>query len=327
MISKRWLQIASVAGVLALGLAACGDDGDDNGNADNPSENGSEELSGNVEIDGSSTVAPLSEAAAELFMAENPGVQVAVGTSGTGGGFELFCNGETDGSDASREIDAEEAAACEANGIAYEAVQVANDAMTVMVHPDNPVDCLTVEQLNAIWGPDSTLSNWNEIPDLEVDFDAPLDLYGPGADSGTFDYFTTNINGEAGLQRTEYNNIGEDDNQGVQGVQGSEGGMFYVGYSFYLENQDTVKALEIDGGQGCAPPSAETIENYVPLARPLFVYFSDVALERPEVQAFAEFYVGDPARNAQIAEQGGFIGMTEEQAADSAAKVESLISG
>lgn len=325
MISKKWLRVASVAGVLALGLAACGDDGGD-GNGDNPGANGGGgELSGNIVIDGSSTVAPLSEAAAELFMQEHSGVQVSVGTSGTGGGFELFCNGETDGSDASREIDEEEAAMCDQNGIAYEGVQVANDAMTVMVHPDNPVDCLTVDQLAAIWGPDSTISNWNGIPDLEVDFDQSLDLFGPGTDSGTFDYFTEAINGEVGAQRQDYENIGEDDNLGLAGVQGSPGAMFYVGYSYYVENQDTVKALQIDGGNGCLAPGPETAGDYVPLTRPLYVYFSDLALERSEVQEFADFYVNQA--NAEIAEAGNYIPMTAEQAAASSEQVESLIGG
>lgn len=289
------------------------------------SDGGSDEVSGNIEIDGSSTVAPLSEAAAELFMSEYPGVQVSVGTSGTGGGFELFCNGETDGSDASREISEEEIARCEENGISFEGIQVANDAMAVVVHPDNPVQCLTTEQLAEIWGPDSTLSNWNEIEGLEEDFDEPLDLYGPGTDSGTFDYFTEAINGEVGAQRTDYNNIGEDDNSGILGVEGSPGGMFYVGYSYYVENQDRVRALEIDGGNGCVAPSPETAGDYVPLTRPLFVYMSDVALERTEVQEFADFYVNQ--RNAEIAEAAGFIGMTEEQAAASSEQVDSLIGG
>src|SRR5690606_20094017 len=137
---------------------------------------------------------------------------VNVGTSGTGGGFEKFCNGETDISDASRPIKDEEAAACEANGITFEQITVGNDALTIMVHPDNPVDCLTVDQLKAIWEPGSTLSNWNQIPNLGVDFDQPLDLYGPGTDSGTFDYFTDAINGEEGAQREDYHNLGENDN-------------------------------------------------------------------------------------------------------------------
>ncbi|AYY11861.1 PstS family phosphate ABC transporter substrate-binding protein [Actinobacteria bacterium YIM 96077] len=338
--ARRRLAPFAVASAAALLLVACGsDDNDDNGDdtstssddsnsddsgdgAENASDEG-EELSGNIEIDGSSTVAPLSEAAAELFMQQHPDVQVSVGTSGTGGGFELFCNGETDGSDASREISEEEIAQCEENGISFEGIQVANDAMAVVVHPDNPVQCLTTDQLNQIWGPDSTLSNWNEIDGLEEDFDESLDLYGPGTDSGTFDYFTEAINGEAGAQRTDYNNIGEDDNSGILGVEGSVGGMFYVGYSYYVENQDRVRALEIDGGEGCTAPSPETVESYVPLTRPLFVYMSDVALERPEVQAFADFYVNQ--ENETIAEQAGFIGMTEEQAAAASEKVDSLI--
>ncbi len=202
---------------------------------------------------------------------------------------------------------------------------MANDAMTVLVNQDNPVDCLTVDQLRQIWGPDSTLTNWNQVEGLAADFDAPLDLYGPGADSGTFDYFTQAINGEPGLQRTDYHNIGEEDNAGIRGVTGSTGGMFYVGYSYYLENQDSVKALEIDGGNGCQPPSPDTVQDYVPLSRPLFVYFSDAALAKPQVQEFADFYINQ--QNAQIAEVAGFIGMTPEQAEASAAKVESLISG
>jgi phosphate transport system substrate-binding protein len=204
VIGKKCLSVIG-AGALALGLVACSDDSDENG----PSgDNGGNGISGNIELDGSSTVAPLSEAAAELFMIEYPEVLVSVGTSGTGGGFQQFCIGETDGSNASREISDEEAEECADNGIAYEAVQVANDAMTLMINQDNPVDCLTVDQLSQIWEPGSELTNWNEIDGLDVDFDADLDLYGPGPDSGTFDYFTSAINGEAGAERTEFINIG-----------------------------------------------------------------------------------------------------------------------
>src|SRR5690606_29365793 len=183
--ARNWLAAVSVATVLALGLAACGDEAE-GGSGEGGGEG---ELSGTVLIDGSRTVEPVSSAAAELFMSEHGGVQVSVGTSGTGGGFEKFCNGETDISDASREIADDEVAACEANGIAYEQLTVANDALSVVVNPENPVDCLTTEQLAATWGPDSTLSSWSEVPDLDVDFDEPLELYGPGSDSGTFDYF------------------------------------------------------------------------------------------------------------------------------------------
>jgi phosphate transport system substrate-binding protein len=311
--SLRWLSAAS-AGVLALSLAACG--GDDS--------NGDGGLSGQVLADGSSTVAPLSEAAAELFMNENNGVQVDVATSGTGGGFERFCRGETDISDASRPISDDEAAACAANDIAYEQLTVANDALTVLVNPDNPVECLTVEQLTQIWSPESTLSNWNEIDGLGVDFNEPIELYGPGTDSGTFDYFTEAINGEEGAQRTDYENIGENDNNGILGIEGSVGGMFYVGYTYYIENQDRVKALQIDGGGGCVAPSEAAAQDgsYTPLARGLFIYVSDSALQRPETQAFVEFYI---TRNDEIASAVGAIPMTQEQKDGALAQVDSLL--
>jgi len=322
MKTRRWLAIIG-AGALALGAAACGDDsGEGNGG-----EGGAgEELTGTVVIDGSSTLYPLSSAAAELFMEEHPGVDVSVGTSGTGGGFEKFCNGETDISDASRPIKDEEAAACQGAGISFEEITVANDAISVLVHPDNPVDCLTVEQLTAIWGPDSTISNWNEIPGLEVDFDEPLELYGPGTDSGTFGYFTEAINGEEGAQRTDYQNIGEDDNTGITGVEGTLGGMFYVGYSYYVENQDRVKALQIDGGDGCVEPSLDTVlaGSYRPLSRGLYIYPSGAALARPEVLAFVQFYIDNAA---DIADAAGFVPLSEDQQAEATAKVDSLVSG
>jgi phosphate transport system substrate-binding protein len=314
VISRKAFPVVG-AGVLALGLVACGDNGGSGGDG---------ELTGTILIDGSSTVAPLSEAAAELFMAENNGVQVTVATSGTGGGFESFCQGETDISDASRPIADDEITACEGNGIAFEQVTVANDALSVLVHPDNPVDCLTVEQLNQIWAPGSTLRSWSEIDGLEPAFDEALDLYGPGTDSGTFDYFTDAINGEEGAQRTDYNNIGEDDNTGIVGVEGTPGGMFYVGFSYYAENQDRVKALQIDGGDGCVAPSLETVQDgsYSPLGRGLFIYPSDASLAKPQVQAFIEFYIDN---QATIAEAAGYIPLTAEQEQEALAKVESLL--
>ncbi len=297
------MVIASVS-VLALGVAACGDD--------ESSGSSGGDLSGSIRIDGSSTVAPLTAAVAEEFEAENPSVKVAVGTSGTGGGFEKFCAGETDISDASRAIEPEEVSACKKEGIDYEEVRVATDALTVVVNPENPVNCLTVDQLGAIWGPDSELSSWSQIPGLEEEFDEELALYGPGTDSGTFDYFTEEVNGEEGASRKDYNNVGENDNSTVTGVQGSPGGMGYFGFSFYQENEDTLKALEVDGGKGCVAPSAETAQSdeYVPLSRPLLIYPSAEALKKPEVKAFVDFYldnVGD------VAEVVGFIPLTEEQ--------------
>ena len=313
MLFTNRLHLILLTPILALAFVAvaCGGGDDDGG------------LSGTIRLDGSSTVAPLSEAAAELFQNENPGVQVTVGTSGTGGGFEKFCNGETEISDASRPIADDEVEACGNNGITFEQVTVANDALSVLVNPENPVNCLSVEQLNQVWAPASTVSSWSQIDGLDPPFDEPLDLYGPGTDSGTFDYFTDAINGEEGAQRTQYNNIGEDDNTGIVGVEGSLGGMFYVGYSYYVENQDRVKALEIDGGDGCVEPSLETVQGgtYTPLGRGLFIYPSGAALERPEVLAFIEFYI---EHQAEIAEAAGYISLTEEQEEEALAKVESL---
>jgi len=294
------------AAVLAIGVTACGS-GDDE-----TSGGGGGALSGTIRIDGSSTVAPLTEAVAEQFQAENPDVKVTVGTSGTGGGFEKFCVGETDISDASREIEPEEAETCKKEGIGYEDVHVATDALTVMINNENPVSCLTVDQLNAVWGPDSKLSNWDEIPDLKEEFDEELALFGPGTDSGTFDYFTDEINGEEGASRKDYNNVGENDNATVTGVEGSPGGMGYAGFSYYTENEGKLKALEVDGGKGCVGPSVESAQDgtYTPLSRPLFIYPSDSALKKPEVKAFVEYYLENATG---VAESVGFIPLTEEQ--------------
>jgi phosphate transport system substrate-binding protein len=316
-VTTRGRAAAAAAG-LALVLSACG--GADAGNGATGGENGGD-LSGTIQIDGSSTVAPLSEAAAELFQDENPGVRVVVGTSGTGGGFSKFCTGETDISDASRPIKEEEAAVCEENGIAYEQVTVANDGLAVVVNPENDwAECLTTEQLAAVWGPDSTVSSWNEVdPSFP---DEPLALFGPGTDSGTFDYFTEEINGEAGASRTDFQ-PSEDDNFVVQGVQGARGAMGYFGLSYVEENEGAVKALEVDGGEGCVEPNAETVidGSYTPLGRPLFIYASDAAIARPEVAAFLEFYIEN---DAEIAEQALFIGLSDEQREESQQKVASL---
>lgn len=310
MISSRRLVVIASAAVLAVGVAACGSDDETTG--------GGGDLSGSIRIDGSSTVAPLTEAIAEEFQAENPDVKVTVGTAGTGGGFEKFCAGETDISDASREIEPEEIEACKKEGIGYEDVHVATDALTVMINNENPVSCLTVDQLNAVWGPDSKLSNWDEIPGLKEEFDEELALFGPGTDSGTFDYFTDEINGEEGASRKDYNNVGENDNATVTGVEGSPGGMGYAGFSYYTENEGKLKALEVDGGKGCVGPSVESAQEgtYTPLSRPLFIYPSDPALEKPEVKAFVEYYLENVTG---IAEAVGFVPLTEEQLEESEA--------
>jgi phosphate transport system substrate-binding protein len=315
VISSRRLVVVASAAVLAVGVAACGSSDDD------ATGSGGGDLSGTIRIDGSSTVAPLTEAIAEQFQAENPDVKVTVGTSGTGGGFEKFCAGEIDISDASRAIEPEEEAACKKNGIGYEDVHVATDALTVMINNENPVSCLTVDQLNAVWGPDSEISNWDEIPGLKEEFDETLALFGPGTDSGTFDYFTDEINGEEGATRKDYNNVGENDNATVTGVEGSPGGMGYAGFSYYTENEGKLKALEVDGGKGCVGPSVESAQDgtYTPLSRPLFAYPSDSALKKPEVKAFVEYYLENATG---VAESVGFIPLTEEQLEESEAAAE-----
>jgi phosphate transport system substrate-binding protein len=314
-VKKRMVAVSASALVLALGVAACG--GEEEGGG------GGGDLSGKIRIDGSSTVAPLSEPAGEQFNEENSGVDVTVGTSGTGGGFEKFCAGETDISDASRQIDDEEKQACSKGGVEFSEIAVANDGITVVTNPQNPVTCLTVEQLNAIWKPGSKLSSWSDVPRLDEEFGAELQLFGPGTDSGTFDFFTDAINGEEGASRTDYNNVGEDDNATVTGVSGSEGGMGYFGFSFFEENQDTLKALEVDGGEGCVAPSAETVQDgsYAPLGRQLYIYPSAEALKKPATRQFVEFYLDNADT---LAEEAGFIPLTDEQKQESLDKVAEL---
>lgn len=324
--SRKLMGILVAAGALTLAIAACGGDDDDNGNGNGGGSGSNSELSGSIAIDGSSTVAPLSEPMGELFNEENPDVQVSVGTSGTGGGFEKFCVGETDISDASRVIGEDEIAVCEENGITYEEVSVANDALTVVVNPENPVTCMTVDQVNQIFDPKSSITSWSEIDGLEDAPDEDLEIFSPGADSGTFDYFTDAINGEEGAQRSKgVNIVGEDDNATVTGVAGSPGGIGYFGFSFFQENQDQLKALEIenpDTGE-CVAPSEETTQagDYAPLGRQLFIYPSGEALGQPEVLAFVEYYIDNVN---EVAPQAGFIPLTEEQITEAQDKIATL---
>ena len=284
---KKLITLAACC-ALALGAAACGDDNDDSSaNAD--SSSGDTQLSGNIKIDGSSTVAPFAQAAQEAFQAENPDVKITVGTSGTGGGFEKFCAGETDISDASRPIkDDEEVPVCEKAGIKYKEVQVANDGIAVVSNPELKVDCLTSDELKKVWNQGSKVKTLSEVnPKLP---DTELSLFGPGTDSGTFDFFTDVINGEEGVSREDYQ-PSEDDNILVQGVAGEAGGFGYFGHSYYEQNQDKLNLIKVDGGDGCIEPTTETIQSgeYTPLSRPLFMYPSTKALQRPEVKAFLDY--------------------------------------
>lgn len=306
---------------LALLLSACGDGGSE-GSGDVSADNVDTEASGNVVIDGSSTVFPMADTAAELLTESAPDVDVAVSESGTGGGFEKFCADQTDISDASRPIEEDEIAACEQAGVEYVELQVATDALTMVVHPDLAVDCLTVDQIKALWGPDSKATNWNEIdpsfPDQEIT------LFGPGTDSGTYDYMANDvIESETEETRSDYQGS-EDDNVIVQGVEGTEGATGYFGYSYYEENAEGLKALQIDGGNGCVEPSAETAQagEYTPLARPLFIYVNKAKYaENAAVKAYVDFFVENLDA---IAETAQFIPLSEDLKSETTTALEGL---
>jgi len=307
----RMLLAFAACGVLAIGIAACGGDDDDNTGSSGGGGGGGN-LSGTIKIDGSSTVAPFAQAAQEAFIAENPDVKITVGTSGTGGGFEKFCAGETDISDASREIKPdEEAPICKKKGIKYSKVQVANDGIAVVTNPSLKVDCLTVAQLKKLWNKGSNVKSLSEVdPSLP---DTKLTLFGPDTDSGTFDFFTDKINGEEGVSREDYQ-PSADDNVLVQGVSGSEGGLGYFGFSYYEQNQDKLSLVKVgETANKCTAPSKEAIQSgeYQPLSRPLFMYPNEKSLARPEVKAFMDYVIEN---YEAIAENSQIVPMTQEQA-------------
>jgi phosphate transport system substrate-binding protein len=255
------------------------------------STSGSQNLVGTIEIDGSSTVFPITQAVAEEFQKINTDVRVNVGVSGTGGGFKRFQIGETDINDASRPIKSSEAEECAKNGIEYIKFDVAIDGLAVMVNPDNTwVDYLTVEELNMIWKPESTVNSWN---DIRTEWpDQTIHLYGPDTDSGTFDYFTDVINGDEGVSRPDYT-ASADDNVLVQGIAGDVNSLGYFGYAYYAENSDILKIVPIDSGNGPVIPSDETVKSneYTPLARPIFIYVNTASLETDIVESFVIFYL------------------------------------
>lgn len=268
-------------------------------------------LTGTVEIDGSSTVFPISEAAAETFLEVQPDVRVPVGVSGTGGGFKRFCTGETDISGASRPIKDSEAEICKENNIEYIQLQVAFDGLSVIVSKDNDwVDYLTVEELKFMFEPASTVKTWADVregwPAEEISF------FTPGADSGTFDYFTEAINGEAQASRNDGQiSFSEDDNTLVQGISGNKYAIGYFGFAYYEENKDLLKVVAIDNGSGPVTPSIETIndESYAPLTRPIFEYVKKDSLERSEVKAFVTFLLENAG---DLALEVGYINLSDE---------------
>jgi phosphate transport system substrate-binding protein len=252
-----------------------------------------------VKMDGSSTVYPVSEAVAEEFQKAKKGaIKVTVGISGTGGGFKKFCRGETDFANASRPISKKEMEECAKLGIKFYEMPVAFDALTVIVNPANTaVTSLTVAELKKMWEPaaQGKVMNWKDVNPAFPD--QALKLYGPGADSGTFDYFTEAVNGKAKASRGDFT-ASEDDNVLVQGVSRDKGGLGYFGFAYYIENQKKLKAVAIDGGKGPVLPSPETVQNgtYAPLARPIFIYVAEKSLEKPEVREYLDFYMKNAAK-------------------------------
>ncbi|MBI1187123.1 MAG: phosphate ABC transporter substrate-binding protein PstS family protein [Alphaproteobacteria bacterium] len=292
----RWAGLTGAACAAILGLLAAACD----------LANGLVRAPQTIRVDGSSTVFPLSEAAAEGFSIENRGgVRVTVGESGTGGGFRRFCRGETEVQGASRPIKQSEMDSCRDAGIAYVELPVAFDGITVVVNKDNPIDTVTVEQLRRIWAPGSEgrVDNWRDVDPAWPDM--PLRLFGAGTASGTFDFFTEAVNGEGGASRTDYTPT-EDDNVTVIGVIGNRGAMGYFGIAYYEQNQDRIKALAVDAGGGAVFPTTETVADasYQPLSRPLFVYVAARAMQRPAVRDFIEYYLTHAER---LAPEVGYV--------------------
>ncbi len=271
---------------------------------------GGSAIEGTITVDGSSTLGPYVTAAAETFQKKNKGVRVTVGISGTGGGFERFCKGETDISNASRVIkQVGEADKCRSNGVKYIAFATANDGISIVVNRDNTwASCLTTAELKKIWEPGSKVNSWNDIRASWPN--QSLKLFGPGTDSGTFDFFTEHINGKPKASRSDYQ-ASEDDNVLVQGVAGEKGGLGYFGLSYYEENKDKLKVLGVDKGAGCVTPSAKTVQaKTYPISRGLFMYVKRASFARDEVQAFVKYILDN---EVAIAKRARFVSLTPTQ--------------
>ncbi len=326
---------------LAIGIGSCGENNQASNNPSPAADGGAtpatntaagSNLSGTVKVDGSSTVYPISEAMAEEFQKANSGVQVTVASSGTGGGFKKFCAGETDISNASRPIKPEEVELCKKGNIEYIELPIAYDGLSVVVSPQNNfVDCLKVDELKKMWetSAQGKVTQWNQInPKFPAD---KIGLYGPGTDSGTYDYFTQAVVGKEGDSRGDYT-ASEDDNTLVQGVSADKGGLAFFGYAYYENNKDKLKLVGIDGGKGCVQPSPQTISDgtYQPLSRPEFIYVKKTAATRPEVKAFVDFNYA-PA-NQKLITEVGYVPLpsellTEVQARFTSGKVGSIFEG
>ncbi|KZZ86329.1 PstS family phosphate ABC transporter substrate-binding protein [Bacillus sp. SJS] len=323
MKSLKFMAVTIMASSV-LALAACGNSGD-TAKEGEKTEQTDKKLSGEIAIDGSSTVAPIGEAVSEEFSAENPDVKAPIGVSGTGGGFERFVAGETDISQASRPIKDEEAKAAKDAGIEYTEFKIANDGLSVVVSKENDfVKELTVDQLQAMWTENGKAEKWSDIdpswPKEEIKF------YSPGTDSGTYDYFTEAIleaNDKKGNPMTKSATLSEDDNVLVKGVQNDKNAIGYFGFSYYYENKDTMRAVPVVNEEGKAvEPNHDTIEDgsYNPLSRPLYIYVSNKSLqEKEQVKEFVKFYLENAAT---LSEEVGYVKLPEDEAKEQMTKFE-----
>lgn len=333
MLKKRFMILVLAATLTLLG--ACGQSADKQSNqgtnTSGASENNSQaksnssvenaKLSGQIEIDGSSTVFPLTEAIAEEFSKKYKDIRVPVGVSGTGGGFKRFIAGETDISNASRPIKEEEAEAAKAAGIEYIELMVAYDGLAVIVNPQNDwVDQMTVEELNAIFKPESTVVNWFDVrPDWPNE---KINIFSPGADSGTFDYFTEAVNGKSQLSRNDSQvSFSEDDNALVQGIAGNKNGLGYFGLAYYEENKDKLRTVPIVNEDGTAiDPNVESVRDgsYNPLSRPLYIYVNKNSYKRPEVKEFVNFFVD---HTSELSTEVGYVPLPDDKLDEAKAKL------
>lgn len=293
-VKPRW-----IFWMIPVVLLACGGDK----KAADSGQPAGDQAGGQISVDGSSTVYPITEAVAEEF-GKQSNTRVTVGVSGTGGGFKRFCAGETDISDASRTIKDTEKQACGQNQVEYIEIPIGHDGITMVVNPKNTfAECLKLDELKKIWAPNSTVKNWSQVragfPNQEIK------LYGPGTASGTFDYFTEAVEGKSGASRADYT-ASEDDNVLVQGVEGDASSLGYFGYAYYKENQDKLKELAIDAGSGCIKPTEQTIRDgsYQPLSRLLYIYVKKSALARPEVKNFVAYYLNNAEK---LVPQVGYV--------------------
>ena len=321
-LSTAGKAVAGIAALVIIGGVAYTMSIPSNNNVTQTQNNAKSMLSGTIHIDGSSTVFPITEAVAEEFGKVYPYVRVNVGVSGTGGGFKRFTAGGTVISNASRPIKDQEVQAAKDNGINFIELSVSLDGLAIIANKDNDwLDYLTTDELHLIWDTDSTVTKWSDVrsnwPDVK------MNLYGPGTDSGTFDYFTEVINGDSGVSRADYT-ASEDDNVLVQGVSGDKGGLGYFGYAYYAQNVDKLKIVPIDSGNGPVTPSDETINTgeYSPLSRPLSIYVNVEALQRPEVYEFIIFYMNN---GEVLSKEVGYTPLPKSEYEENKLFVESLI--